>query len=425
MKSRALSCILIAIFATASSTAYCATNLNNSNASTVSLQTQCGSTSDCAESMYDLLTWIWGTKHPSAVNPLLVNIGPGNFPVNDPSTGSGMQFCNNNGYVTFRGAGRGTTTITGEGYSGIKAGFTSLGSVVLIKNCQQLSFEDLTISAPLDGDMNDNAIGWIGGGSSNWTNVEVVAAYYPWVDICASGSTVVGTHNWFSSSLVSNGSGILNTGYRSDCGISEIYGSKIFSTKTARGGLWSILGVEAGAHGHVEIYGSSVKVLVPANADPSIVLPIMADPVTGAYGQGGLLALDGGVIHMHGGVVSVRHEIDGVNSSVFGARTVGAGSSIHTPDTAYGMKASGSGILARVMTDGGMVMAPFQWPQGDTPPVITSANGADSFVETDCNASGVCDGVPTDQQMPHMMIYNANCVANGPWFDETMNSCRQ
>jgi len=187
-----------------------------------------------------------------------------------------------------------------------------------------------------------------------------------------------------------------------------------------------MVGVEAGSQGRVEIYGSSVKVIVPANADPNIVFsnqsPSGSIPT---YGQGGLLAIDGGIIHMHGGIISVRHERDDADSSVFGARTDGTASVIHTPDTAYGMKAGGNGVIARIMTSGGIVMAPFQWPQGDTPPDITSENGADMFVETDCSISGVCDNVPTNEQIPHMMIYNANCSTGGRWFDTSMNQCRQ
>ena len=255
--------------------------------------------------------------------------------------------------------------------------------------------------------------------------MELIAAYYPWVDVCATGNSAIGTHTWFGSTFISHGQGVLNVGYKSNCGISEIHGSNIFVTKTILGNTnWSMIGVEAGAKGEIALYGSSVRVIVPATASAGIVFSNQNISIPPVYGQGGLLALDGGIIHMHGGIVSVRHERNDVTSSVFGARTIGVGSMVHTPDTAYGMKASGSGVVARVMMSGGEVSAPYQWPQSTNPPNIISVTGADIFIETDCSMTGACDNVPSTQQEPHIMIYNSYCTLGKPWFDSTMKQCR-
>ena len=399
-----------------------ATSLNDINADTVSLKVDCGTSENCAEDMFELMGWIWASRSPSALKPLLVNIGPGTFKFINPANGYAGSFCNGGGHVTFRGAGRNTTTIIGPGKA-VKIGFLNETAVLHIQDCDQLSFESLSIRADLFEENAAYTVGWVGGGSSTWNNVELVASYYPWVDVC-SGNNEISTHTWFGSTFISNGTGVLNTAYRSDCGSSEIHGSNLLVNKSKVNSPWSMIGVQAGSKGQVALYGSSVRVIVPATADANVVYSNQSPSYAPSYGHGGLLAIDGGIIHMHGGIISVRHERNDVNSSVFGVRSFGAGSAIHTPDTAFGLKASGSGVVARIMLDGGKVSAPFQWPAGETPPAITSLNGADTFVETDCNTLGQCVNVPAAEQMPHMMIYNANCSAADPWFDSSLNQCR-
>ena len=38
---------------------------------------------NCADNMTDMLDWVWGTRNPSATSPLLIEIGPGHFPLPD------------------------------------------------------------------------------------------------------------------------------------------------------------------------------------------------------------------------------------------------------------------------------------------------------------------------------------------------------
>ena len=419
--------VLLCILSFLSFNAYSATNLNDINTDMVSLKKQCGASENCAESFFELIPWIWNTRIPDSNNPLLVNIGPGTFRIANPDTGYGMLFCNSGGHVTFRGAGRSTTTIVGPGVI-FPLDLLNESTVVKIKNCEQLSFEDMTIKADLFTDAAAYAVGWEGEGNSTWNNVELIASYYPWVDKCSNSGTT-SSHSWFSSTFTSNGTGVLNVAYRSDCGFSEIHGSNLIAIKSSVNSPWSLLGVEAGSKGQVALYGSQVRVIVPADANSNVVYNNPEAPSgpssVPSYGHGGLLALNGGIIHMHGGIISVRHERNDVNSSVFGARAIGSGSMVHTPDTAFGMKASGTGVVERIMaSDGGVVNAPFQWPAGSNPPDIISTDGSDTFVETDCNSSGQCTDVPANQRQPHMMIYNSNCLPSTQWFDSTMKLCR-
>ena len=84
-----------------------------------------------------------------------------------------------------------------------------------------------------------------------------------------------------------------------------------------------------------------------------------------------------------------------------------------------------TGKKIRIQNNGGTVRAPYQWMQDNEPPLVETENGADIFVETDCDSSGNCTGVAEADQQPHMMIYSSNCVTFGPWYNMVTNACRQ
>ena len=383
-------------------------------ASQVPLKVDCGGDPNCFSDPASLLGWIWDIRRPTVASPLVVDIGAGTFimPL--------RSFCQNAGYVTFRGAGRDNTVLTGGGLSPTGDG----APVLSISNCINLSFQDMTIRADSirnGAGASDSGIDWGGAGSSTWTNVAVEASYYGWLDYPASCANT-GTHYWAGSKIQAS-AGPYSIAYLSSCGTSWIYGSEVVAL--ADGGIagtQGLVGVRADSlSGRVEIYGSAVRAIAtPNNTNGTISIALA--------GHTGLLTL-GGTIHMHGGIISVRAEnANNANRNVTGVRANGG--FIHTPDTAFGLRASGPlGQARRVSVQGGgTVEAPFTWPAGNTPPTsspgglaIRSVNGQDMFVQTNCAVTG-CQANGTET---HLLIYNDNCVGvGGPWFDVVTRACR-
>jgi hypothetical protein len=399
---------------------YAANTLTNPAAAVVTLQKSCGTTLNCSDNAAELIDWIWGIRHPSITSPLLVNIGPGTFTFARQTSGSisPLPLCTNNGNVTFRGAGRQNTVINGYGGTATADEFPAYGVVLKITNCTNLTFENLTIrpeSFDPTGDFDSvHSISWVGGGNSVWNNVEVDSYYYGWIDKCSS-SGVHSSHQWYASSITSSG-GYYNIPMWSGCASTKFYGGELVATKPNNGGTAaSLVGVIAdGQDVMVEIYGSLVRSI---NEDPLSTYP-NHNPMPAFSGHGGLLARNGATIHMHGGIVSVRSE-GGGNDGVYGVKVVSNGM-VHTPDTAFGLKASGTGLMERIIRESGSVSSPFQWPAGTTPPALVSVTGSDTFIETDCGPAGCQAG----GNQPHLLIYSSSCSSAGPWFDSVTGACR-
>lgn len=379
----------------------------------IALKQNCGSNQNCFTDATALLNWAWGTRQPTVNNPLVVEIDPGQYTV--PGSTCDASDIPGSGYVTFRGAGRDNTVLTGGA-----PGFGVIG----VTGCKQLNFQDLTIRTGTLSSVGTSQIGiiWTGGGSSTWTNIKVEASYSAWYDSLASGatcaSTAGGRHEWYASNLkTTNGSSM--TGYQSICGDNWIWGSEILVLNNggSNTGTSYTVGVGAqGTGGRVHLYGTDVRVLTTVNATSSS--PQMIG-----------LAAEGGIIHIHGGEISVRSENPNITQNVTGASSTGAGGLVHTNDTSFGLLASQNGVASRVVTaNGGKVDAPFQWAAGTQPPNgnpsssnnLVSSNGQDMFIETDCGATG-CHQAGNET---HLLIYNNACVTSGPWFDVVTGKCR-
>jgi hypothetical protein len=387
-----------------------------STASQVALKKDCGADPNCFSDATSLLNWVWVTRKPSATSPLIVDIGAGVFGL--PK----QAFCDSAGYVTFRGAGRDNSVLSGGGNTTLPgdAGTGSTLPVMFINNCANLTFQDLTILSGSRGGVSGSNVGiqWQGGGNSTWTNVGVKTSNYAWYDTCGSGSGL-GTHYWFSSKFESSGADY-NITYSSSCGSSWIYGGEILALADGKGGTSALLAVRADTGGEVEIYGSAVRSIATVNNTG-----VLWNDFVGHSG----FAANGGKIHMHGGVISVRSENPAINRSVNGVRSMGATGFVHTPDTAFGLLASGTGTANRVREEsGGTAMSPFTWPAGVNPPMsagksINSANGQDMFVETDCSSTTGCRDTSQGTET-HLLIYNNSCTTAGPWFDIVSRKCR-
>lgn len=357
------------------------------DAEIISLKKNCGTDVNCFTSPGTMLNWIWNTRNPTASSPLLVEIGPGQW--NWVS-----ETCNNRGHVTFKGSGRNNTILIGASGAVYGTQFT---------NCQSISFQDLRITSNFGA---PHAIGWFGGGSSSWTNVQVDATYSAWYDTnpCAPSR---GRHDWFSSTLSSAGSFVV----LSRCGDSWFWGSELRS---------SAQGLDAEtANSQMHLYGSNVRVISTQTSGTLV----------------GLNAIQGGTIHFHGGEIAVRSENPSANVSVVGVQSDGAGSLVHTHMTSYGLLPTGTGVATRLSaTNGGKAEAPFEWTAGTLVPTpgdatgtkhIVSLDGQDKFVETDCPLNAGCQN---PGNYPHEMLYSNSCtgtgITKGPWFDLSTNKCR-
>lgn len=376
---------------------------NDSKAPIVQLRTNCteagSALNNCFTSFSSLLPWIWGTRHPSINDPLLVEIGPGTFDVQ-------TMLCNSAaGQVTFRGAGRESTTLT-----------SSNESVIGVSNCGKLAFENLSIKGTTWG------VEWSGGGESVWTNVELEAPSMAWYDslnsgVCAAGQG--GKHYWFSSTIRISRTGSVYPGvgvpaYYSICGESWFWGSEIANlnintTSGAAGARRGILAVGAGTSVH--FYGGNIRLVSDEVASPSQMI--------------GVQVAQGASVHIHGTGIDVEATGDVPIVVLKAGPLLGfsSGGEIHANGASYSLRTGTGGTISRVNSDiTGHIHAPYVWehiPNTDGNPDtidtnFTSANGADQTIVT----------VGTNDGHPHSAVYSSTCPLNARWYDQVDKLCR-
>ncbi|TCK18839.1 hypothetical protein DFR30_2124 [Thiogranum longum] len=380
----------------------------NADAAVVQLRKDCGTLDDCFTSLGVLDNWIHFVRQPkpSVNSPLLVDIGPGNF------IEQGAFFeCWEVGHITYRGSGR-DNTIMPELWG---------------HDCDNLSVQDLKIKATPGGANGDVTAGviWSGAGSSSYSNVEVLAegigsisSVFGWWDYGGAGNGLCAPksnrpiHYWFGSKVTAKG-GVTIKGFLNEC-FSEhwFYGGEINAIATVSGTSTSVA-IELIDSATMQVFGSAVRSITEVGA---------------TFGGGccinGVKATANSTFHMHGGIISaIANGSASTDISVSGIVTV-QDAKAHIVDTAFNVAASGNGIAKRAAsTSSNPIQSPFQWPQSDTPPDIISVQGADTFVETDCDNGGNCD-TGTAPLHPHMMVYDSSCITAGPWFDTTTGRCR-
>ena len=375
------------------------------------------------EEITPFVLWMLVVRQPSAANPLLVDVGPGRFiAVNDGVPYYEIFGCVNDGelsasHVTVRGAGPGVTIIGDSSLAELKYAF-------VVKDCENLHVQDLTVESP------EQAVWWVGGGTSTWTNVELIGQGQAWFDaICELGNQAV--HYFFSSRIRTNGEPggpfVVNSPVAMDvCSENWFYGSEI-----------SALGTANSSPTLTDL--TAIRIRKDVNSDPGSVRVFGTAIRAGSGGLDtghaaftGATAIDvsdGGVFHSHGGIINTTtSSITGADAT--GLSVSGAGSFAHTPGTAFVVKPGTGGTGTRVAEiSGGTVQSPFLWQSGTTPPsstteanVIVSVDGQDIFVETDCSQSGDCNGGGNET---HLMIYNnLMCGSTNPWFDVVTGACR-
>ena len=359
----------------------------NNDASVVQLKKDCAGVDDCFTTMTSVTDWLWNTRKPTATSRVTVAMGPSDF---------GRFVCPSanprNGYVTLLGSGRDATRIVpipGEGVG------------IIATDCEELAFQDLSVEAS-----NLYALRWDGDGSSTWTNVDVTNdAADVWFEACGAENKQL--HYWFNVRLRAPG-----RVFPARCSENWFYGSEL--TVDPVPGMNVYGGIAASNNAKFFLFGSVVRVRIVAGTPSAEFVPI------GGMSLFGIIAQSGASVHMHGGIVSMLADQSNQSYDVVGVAS--GGGTVHTPGTAFNISAAGTGTAIRAGGTG--VQSPFQWPAGTTPPAITSIAGSDTFVETDCDASGNCDTALVAEQRPHMMIYADQCTAAGPWYDMATNKCR-
>lgn len=347
---------------------------------------------NCFTTFLDLSRWLKNTRKPNVNAPIHVDIGTGVFAGSTiPGTDIYVQdinlFCNPSdgytGYISFNGQGANQTVLQGTG-----SGSTS---AVNISNCTELNFSDLKVTTSFYG-----GVYWKGGGNSRWTNVDLVTNGRAW-DEPVCGATR-GNHYWFSSKITTTAAFTVALSYRATCDETWFFGSEV--KLTVPGGLAGGATVMASGNGIIHLYGSNLRNFF----DGEGVVPAAE-------------ANGGGEIHIHGtGIDAIS--TTGQDVYVF---KVATGGLIHADASGYVMSTSGN--VTRILNEGGTVKAPYQWGQSNQPPQVTSEDGADIAIETNCETN-VCHDIDTGTET-HLLIYNEACAGtHGPWFDVVTRKCR-
>jgi len=337
---------------------------------------------NCFTDLASLNTWIVFPRQPDATNPLLIDIGPGTF--------NGPLNCINQSNISVRGSGRNITTISNR---------------MVLNNCDELDVADIRITGGYGG------VQWSGTGHTKWTNVEIAGAGRGWYETGGSCPDPDNTsHYWYSSKIMAEPLFSLVIPYNANCGENWFYGSELLAhaintlnlSPFSSNGWGSLYPISVGGNSEAHIYGSSIRTVVPSTSSPMGSAAARTATVDGE-------------LHIHGTGIDVLSDI-AVPVTVLTTN----GGTIHANETAYNLRTGGGQTITRIVNNGGSVSAPFQWKENTEPPAINSVNGADMAVETDCDATG-CQSSGSET---HLLIYNNNCVTDGPWFDVVTGACR-
>ncbi len=380
----------------------------DNDADIVTVRQDCGTTDNCFTDLTLMADWVHNTRIPDATNPLLVSISTGNF--------YGF-YCSGQDHITIRGSGRDNTVLLGK--KGGPGGNRINTTAIAIDSCTNLTFENLSIRGKNVG------ILWTGSGNSIYNNIELSVkggnTTFAWYDSCEVG-TEKSVHNFFGSSIIAEGT-FYNFGYYTDCAETWLYGSDVLARGMTSNNLLANKAFRIiGDNAVVQVFGSAVRSLAGEAQNISAT-------INSAQGLTAVSLQDGGTFHMHGGILTAKATGALGNVDVASIQADGTDNTIHVIGTAFNPIAAGSGTAHRIKTDGNTtVNSPQLWTAGTTPPKgnpngdsIQSINGADMYVETDCDSSGDCNAAGTET---HVMVYNTNCTTDGTWFNSTTGRCR-
>lgn len=359
-----------------------------------------------SDGLNQLHQYLYGTsgRWPSASDPVLVDIGAGTFKGGFVCASEQSGQLRRAGFVSYRGAGRERTHIEGTVIA------ISARTAMLAADCEQIAFENLSMASDL-------AVYWLGGGRSNWTDVELHGTQTAWYDTCPSATSPgnpLGEHFFWNSKLVGN-----EFAYLADCGLTWFYGSDLLLDYTVGTGspTHEGAGIVIAHSGDVRAFGTSIRVV----SDGIAAAPTGGfDGVRIGHASTGAGPAGDGVFHMHGGEIVVdSRALPGVDATGVDVddQNVG-GASAHLNETAIELLVAGTGTARRVFGTG-THRSPFLWSPGTDPPFggpggtgLDSKTGQDAFVDIGGSS-------------PRLMIYDASCVGTGgPWWDTVGKACR-
>ncbi len=387
-----LTASLLAITALGNHPAYSA-NSAAPDSQQLRLQTQCGNLDNCFDNVASLLQWINEIRNPASA-PLLIEAGPGEF----------FDFrCEGAHNITLRGAGRDKTILS------YRSNYR--GAALSAANCRDMNIQDLTI--------NGNAsigIWWVDGGPATFHNIRVHNASQNSFDYCLGNNQPV--IRWFDTSFETALASAMYAGCAQHWFFSSEMEQVVRGNLNPRAPSQTIRIESFGGLGDVRLYGSSIRTTVAAGVSSGRVVSV--------YNYG--------TFHSHGGEIVTNASLADADVDVVAVYSADA-QKTHIVETSFGLQAGGNGTATRItgferdplsgnygLPTAAQVTAPFQWGADTKPPAIQSLNGYDSFIETDCDSAGNCDG---NGNLTHMMIYNqAACGATDPWFNATINRCR-
>ncbi len=350
-----------------------------------------------------------GRSLPGPTNPVVVDIGPGSFDL----TATTFPYCEGLSHVTFRGAGKNATELTGGGFPNQPGFFDVFGPyAVLILDCSKLEFAHLAIRTKPA--VTNSAIRFVGEGSTYWTDVEIEAednlnAYpVPWLDSGAL-SADASHHYWYGVEMEVRGrqaSGLWVTGSRHEIRASAI-------EIESEGGI--VYGAIFGSgQFDVSVQGSTLSI---EDAGPNLghLAVVYLTNAAGFYPP----------------CSQARFSIEG--SRIIGETTAASGivQGIKNVCANFVGKVSARGTQfdlagpTRHRLFGSGFEAPYSLGSGASPPVVGSSwapKGHDTFVETDCSASLCNDS--SQGALSHTLSYDAACATAGPWFDQVTQRCR-
>jgi len=381
------------------------------SAAIVKLRTSCTELNapidNCFTDLDALNTWIQDTRTPEVADPLAVRIGPGSF--------AGLLDCHGDQHISLIGSGSSNTVL--------KRSAGRLSVITMKDNCN-LNVQDLKIdnigglAAVQVQDQASSTFNIL----SVWNNVEIISTGYTWLEEHCDPAITNSKHFWKASKLTSvTGTGPLEIFAKTyvSCAENWFHATEITARKevdTAFPQVTALL-----ALGETHVYGGVIRAI----AGPGISLPSPAPFSSGAGPQGlvGVYAMGAGAeVHIHGAGIDV---LSTEPNDVAGILTED-NAHVHVMESSFNMSScdntsSCGGSLQRLANFGGNIRSVFQWENSTEPPRLSSMDGADTFVEMDCSASG-CQ---TPGTQPHMMIYSTACTgAGGNWFDTVTGSCR-
>ena len=382
----------------------------NPNSSVVHLRISCEIgggqfEENCFESTSALTDWLWDsgrTNLPSEDDRVHVIMGPGEFAPFE-CIGS-VSSPTEKGWVSVTGSGATSSKFTRA--DKVVSINSSCAAAIEIKHCDGSEFSNIGAYGP-------TGVNWAGAGTGKWNHVDMIgeiteenacpsnySGSLGWYDI-ADGASDKSLQYIFSSriwALDGGGSTYAQVGFNSHNSESWIYGSDIAGISGVAETLGFNMGVFILAPADVRVFGGTIRAVSSAAHE-------------GNYFEG--VRVKGGTFHMHGGIIS----LDSTKSSVITTTAIyveASQSVVHTPGTAFVVKAAASSTSSRLKDTGSnsKIMSPFLWQASEIAPTRGSLHGQDMFVDTNADGTGEA----------HLMVFDNTCSSK--WRDMVTGDCR-